>query len=242
MTHIDDDTLAAFADGELDADRAAAIRLQLAGDAALRERLQRLKNLDDLLKASVAADVDMPERFANLLKPAAEVVPLPAKRRLGWMPIAGTAIAAGLAMVMFGVSLTASQVGWLRHVDDGVAISGAVEMAAISAPSGSLVKAGDLNIRPVVSFLANDGRECREIHVRDKELAARFVACRDIHHDEWCIEAFATMPLDQFPETYRTAGVTKDPVIDAALERLGIRQTLDEKAENAAIARKWHPR
>lgn len=243
MNRIDDETLMAFADGELEAEGADAVRQALAADASLRERLQALKNLDDVLRAAITPSVDIPDRFAALLKPTAEVVSLPVKRRVTpWLPVAGTAIAAGLATLMLSTTLIPTQAGWIRHVDDGVAISGAVEAAAVTAASGTLVKAGDLDIRPVVSFIANDKRECREIHVRDREMAARLVACRDIAHDEWCIEAFATMPLNDFPENYHTAGVKKDPVIDAALARLGVRETLDEKSENAAIAREWHPR
>lgn len=243
MIRIDDETLMAFADRELEAERADLVRQALASDAALRDRLQELKNLDEVLRAAVSPSTEVPDRFAALLKPSAEVVSLPVKRRATpWLPIAGTAIAAGLAALMLTTTIAPTQAGWIRHVDDGVAISGAVEAAAVTTASGKLVKAGDLNIRPVVSFIANDKRECREIHVRDREMAARFIACRDIAHDEWCIEAFATMPLNDFPENYHTAGVKKDPVIDAALARLGVQETLDEKSENAAIARKWLPR
>lgn len=243
MNRIDDETLMAFADGELEAGDAEAIRQALATDSSLRERLQALKNLDDVLRAAVTPSIDIPDRFAELLKPAAKVVSLPVKpRATRWLPVAGTAIAASLAALMLGTTLTPTQAGWIRHVDDGVAIAGAVEAAAVTAASGTLVKADDLNIRPVVSFVANDKRECREIHVRDREMAARLVACRDIAHDEWCIEAFATMPLNDFPDSYHTAGAKKDPVIDAALARLGVRERLDENGENAAIARKWQPR
>jgi hypothetical protein len=242
MTHFDDETLAAFVDGELDAAQTSAINEALARDPALRARLQELRNLDDLLRTAVAPAVDVPDRFATLLKPTADVVQLrPQRRTQAWMPVAGTAIAAGAAFLMFGAQLTATG-GWLRHVDDGLAISGALETAALTTPSGQLAKAGDLNVRPIMSFVANDGRECRELHVRDKEMAARMLACRDAHHDEWCIEALTNVPVNEFPDNYKTAGVKKDPVIDAAYVRLGVKETLDESAENAAIARQWKPR
>ena len=238
---IDDETLMAFADGELDAERTEHVHEALASDAALRERLEALRGVDNLLRAAVAPSLDIPERFAQLLKPSATVTDIATKRRStrSWIIPAGTAIAAGFATLMFANILTPQSDNWLRHVKDGVAISGAVELAAINTPSGQLVKSGDLNIRPIMSFVANDGRSCRELHIRDKEMAARIVACRDQDEDEWCIQAMASMPANDFPDSYHTAGVKKDPIIDAAYARLGVKEVLDEKSENATIARKW---
>lgn len=239
MTLIDDNTLMAFADGELDEERAAYVVAALEQDAALRERLKEMRSTDALLRAAVAPTLDVPERLANLLQPRSTVVRLPTKTTQQWWIPAGAAVAAALAVWMAGTITLSQPVGWLRHVDDGVAISGPLEAAAVGARSGSLVRAGDLNIHPVVSFVANDGRACRELHVRDKEMAARIIACRDVHEDEWCIEAFASMPVREFENTYQTAGALRNPVIDAALARLGVKATMDAKEENEAIARKW---
>ncbi len=240
MTLIDDDTLMAFADGELDEDRATYVLAALEHDATLRARLEQMQATDALLRAAVVPTLDVPERLTNLLQPRSTVVQIPMKTRPAqwWLP-AGAAVAAAFAVWMTGTSMLSVQAGWLRHVDDGVAISGPLEAAAIGARSGSLVSAGDLNIHPVVSFVANDGRACRELHVRDKEMAARIIACRDLRADEWCIEAFASMPVREFQNTYQTAGAPRNPVIDAALARLGVKATMGAKEENEAIARKW---
>ncbi len=240
MTLIDDNTLMAFADGELDEDRATYVLAALEQDAALRARLEDMQSTDALLRAAVVPTLDVPERLTNLLQPRSTIVRLPTKTpgQQWWMP-AGAAVAAALAVWMAGTITLSQPVGWLRHVDDGVAISGPLEAAAIGARSGSLVRAGDLNIHPVVSFVANDGRACRELHVRDKEMAARIIACRDVQEGEWCIEAFASMPVHEFQNTYQTAGAPRNPVIDAALARLGVKATMGAKEENEAIARKW---
>lgn len=242
MTPIDDETLMAFADGELSEERAAEIAAALAASAELRARLQTMRNTDDLLRAAVAPNLDMPERFAQLLQSESpsNVVPLKrATRPTWWMP-AGAAIAAALAVWMSSTTLLTTQTaGWLRQVEDGVAISGALEAAAMNTPSGDLVRVGDLSIRPVVSFIGNDGRSCRELHVRDKEMAARMIACRDLDEDEWCIEALANIPTHEFADTYQPAAAPKNAVIEAAIARIGVKATMGAEQENAAIARKW---
>jgi hypothetical protein len=239
MMQIDDEILMAFADGELDAARATMVRETLAKDAVLRERLERLQETDGLLRAALPPSADIPERFENLLRPATNIVQMPVQRRSAraWAVPAGTAIAAGFATLMFANMLTSGATSWLRQTGDGVAIAGSVEAAAIMTPSGELAKAGELNIRPIMSFVADDGRACRELHVRDKDMAARIVACRNA--DEWRIEALASMPANEFADKYHPAGVKKDPVIDAAYARLGIKTMLDTTAESQAIARKW---
>jgi hypothetical protein len=242
MTPIDDETLMAFVDGELSEERAAEVEAALAASPAMRARLQATRNTDDLLRAAVAPSLDMPERFAQLLQPenTSNVVPLKRAPRTAWWMPTGAAIAAALAVWMSSTSLLTTQTaGWLRQVEDGVAISGALETAAMKTRSGDLVRVGDLNIRPVVSFVGNDGRSCRELHVRDKEMAARIIACRDLDEDEWCIEALANIPTHEFTDTYQTAAAPKNAVIEAAIARIGVKATMGADEENAAIARKW---
>jgi hypothetical protein len=235
MTRIDDQTLMAFADGELNAAEAALVRKALEHDAALRDRLEKLHEMDGLLRAAITPGSEMPSRFAALLKPAASVVPM---RRRVWIP-AGAAIAAGLAVWMLGTALLSGQASWLRNTDDGVAIAGPLAAAAATAPSGKLLTAGDLRIRPVVSFVANDGRPCRELHVRETDMTARVIACRNAFADTWFVEALANVPAEEFGSSYETAGAVRNPVIDAALARLGVKATMGADDENAAIARKW---
>lgn len=242
MTPIDDETLMAFVDGELKDERAAEVAAALAASPTLQARLQAMRDTDNLLRAAVAPSLDMPERFAQLLQsePPSNVVPLKRATRATWWMPTGAAVAAALAVWMSSTGLLTTQTaGWLRQVDDGVAISGALETAALNTRSGDLVRVGDLSIRPVVSFIGNDGRSCRELHVRDKEMAARIIACRDIDEDEWCIEALANIPTHEFTDTYQTAAAPKNAVIEAAIARIGVKSTMGAEEENAAIARKW---
>ena len=245
MTQISDEKLTAYHDGELAGAEAETIRIALERDPQLHNRLMAMREIDDQLRAAFAPDLNMPDRFAKLLEPSAanNVVELPRKMapaRQRWIPL-GAGIAAGLAGLVAGNLLTATQptTPWLTQVDDGIAIAGLVEHVAIDTPSGEVVKTKGLSVAPILSFVANDGRLCRELHVRDDEMAARVVACRDHDEDEWCIEALASMPPKDFPDGYHTAAAPKDPVIDAAFARLGVKTTLDAAGEKAAIAKGW---
>lgn len=235
----------AYCDGELDAQAAEQVREALRSDSALQDRVRRMQAVDDLLRASVQVDLAVPEKFTALLSArpedeAANVVDLSSRRRTwrAWVPTAA-GIAAAFAILIGGNTLAPSSMAWMEQVEDGIALAGPVQQAIISVPSGKHVQFNGFNVMPVVSFVSNDGRMCREAQLDDDEMAARIVACRDVSENEWCIEAFARMPSLPHKQGYYTASVPKDPVIDAAYARLGIKTTLSEDAEKAAISKGW---
>ena len=230
----------AYADAELEPAVAEEVRAAVNADLELQNRLQRMKAVDTLLKAAIQTDLAVPERIRDTLNEdksnSKNVVQLkPASRTIGkWLPT-GVGIAAALMIVVGGNVLSPSSMNWLQQVEDGIALAGPVQAAILSAPSGKRVQHKGLNIMPIVSFVSTDGRLCREAQVDDEEMAARLVACRDIAEDEWCIEAFARMPAVPLKNAYHPASVSKDPVIDAAYARLGIKSTLNAKEELNAI-------
>jgi hypothetical protein len=248
MTNFNDETLMAFADGELDEKGAAAVRDALQSDAGLRDRLRRMQDVDTLLRASFSAAPGSEDRFLALLKEEPEstdsqkdnVIPLRARKSglREWIPT-GTGIAAALLVLVAGSVVTTGQLTWLEQVDDGLALTGPVQEAILSTPSGKQLVRDGLSITPVVSFESGDGRLCREMQVHRDELSARILACRDKEENEWCIEAFARMPATRYPASYYTAGVHKDPVIEAAYTRLRMKTTLSADAERRAIATAW---
>lgn len=245
MKTIPDETLMAYCDGELDALAAEDMRSALRTDPSLQERLRSMQAVDDLLRASVQVDLSVPDRFTNLLTSAqkedpSNVVQLTAKNRTlrNWIPT-GVGIAAAMLIVVGGNLMAPTSMAWLEQVEDGIALAGPVRQAIVTVPSGKHVQLNGLNVMPVVSFVSTDGRMCREAQLDDDEMAARIVACRDVAENEWCIEAFARMPSPQHKDGYYTASVPKDPVIDAAYARLGIKTTLTAAAEKGAIERNW---
>lgn len=248
MKTITDETLMAFRDGELDAATAADVRAALETDAGLRAKLERMTEVDELLRAAVQTDLSVPDRFKNLLADTSDEQPSAAasnvvslNKKKSWQTWAptGVGIAAALLIVVSGNLMAPGSMAWLQQVEDGIALAGPVEQAIVSVESGKRVQLKGLNVMPVVSFVSSDGRMCREAQLDDDEMAARIVACRDVSEDEWCIEAFARMPSMPHKTGYVAAGVPKDPVIDAAYARLGIKTTLSADAEKAEIASGW---
>jgi hypothetical protein len=254
MTFISDETLMAYADGELDATEASRVRALVQASDTLQERLRRLRATDDLLKASVSTELDVPERFAALLadgpsstgaSPAAgaRVMPLRTRgwARRYWLPM-GAGIAAALLIVVTGNIMTADRMPWLEQVDDGIALAGPVLAMMADTPSGQSAVADGLEVKPIVSFVSADGRMCREAHVQDSEMASRILVCRDGAENEWCVEAFARVNPIVNRQVYQAAGVPNDPVIDAAYGRLGRQAILDRAAEARAIRSGWTSR
>jgi len=255
MTFVSDETLMAYADGELDATEAARVRALVQASEMLQERLRRFRATDDLLRASVSTQLDVPERFAALLadtpSPAgstrtagAQVTPLrtPGLARRYWLPM-GAGIAAALLLVVSANIMSPDRMPWLEQVDDGIALTGPVLAMMADAPSGQLANAGGLEVKPIVSFVSADGRMCREAHVQDSEMAARILVCRDVAENEWCVEAFSRVkPIVNRHAYQQAAGVPNDPVIDAAYGRLGRQAILDREAETRAIRSGWTSR
>jgi hypothetical protein len=250
MITVTEETLMAYNDGELEPAVAEQVLAALQASPDLQERLERMKAMDELLRASIGADLSVPDRFSSLL--AADdhanddavqgdnVVKLSPKKRAwrNWVPT-GAGIAAAMLILVGGNVMAPASMSWLEQVEGGIALAGPVRQAMVTAPSGRAVQVSGLNVLPVVSFVSTDGRMCREAQLSDDEMAARIVACRDVAENEWCIEAFARMPTLPHRAGYTTASVPKDPVIDAAYARLGIKTTLSEEAEKAAIASDW---
>lgn len=244
MTLISDATLMAYADRELGDARTKAVRRALANDPSLRARLEQIQTLDEQVRAAFAPDLDVPERFTDLLRAEtpSKLVQLDGRRKTSnmrdWIP-AGAAVAAGVAGLVAGGLLTSGATAWRQPVDGGIAIAGAMQEVIMNATSGKTVQADGLSVTPILSFLAADDSPCREIHIADREMAARIVACKDNGDAEWHIEAFARVPVTGPNSSYRTAGPHKDPVIEAAFARLKVKVVLDAGAERQAIATGW---
>lgn len=256
MTTVADETLMAFADGELDAGETARIEGILRTSPTLRQRLAQLRAADDVLRAAVSAPLGTTDRFATLLQPdqgphhavglTGSASRKPAWSRRAWLP-AGVGIAAAILVVVTSGSMSPQKVTWLQQVHDGIALADPVLSMITTTPSGQWVQASGLRMKPIVSFVSNDGRMCREAYVQDAEMAVRVLACRDdhievAHLDEWCIEAIARVQPMARQQSYHTAGVTMDPVIEAAYARLGRREILDRAGEAGAITNGWKAR
>lgn len=239
---IDDETLMALADGELDPVRAQALRHAVAADPALQARLHRFEETrrllgglrmtapdEDPLAAMIRAAV-RPDAGAALpaeaatpprLGAAGPRPPAPANRnRRPWL-----AAAASAAIVALGL-------GWLNW-SGAPASPGftAAELAALDGlPSGQVQPLeGGAELAMIASFRAADGGLCREFETQ--RVAARRVvlACREA--DGWA-ERFSAVSQDG-GQDYRPASGAA--TIDAAIAAIGAQMPLTPEDEAAAL-------
>ncbi len=200
---IDEQLLVAYVDGELDTDSCERVESALARDAAMRERIRRLRESADTLRGAYQQHLYRPpDAILALLGDAvaddrpgrrARVKP-GARRRTLRGPIA--AVAASVAAFSFGWLLNGS--GTLPPVNES-----RPELAATIArietypgfqntlettPSGMSAEwslAGESNsaihptLTPIRSYRLVDGRYCREFLLDEGGRTHSGVACRE---------------------------------------------------------------
>ena len=188
-----DETLMAYADGELDPDARAGIEAALATDAALAAAIERHRRLASRVKQTYEGVLHepVPERLANLargttatsLRPAAT----PRRWRLPqWDLPQWAALAASLAVGMF-VGLIVAQAPTSPYEEDeaGLLARGDLDAALTtrlaSATDDSAIQIG-------MSFRERGGAYCRTFHM-EREAPLAGLACRS--GEDWKIRVLA---------------------------------------------------
>jgi hypothetical protein len=250
---IPDETLMAFADGELDASARAAIEIAMREDPEIEKRVAEHRALRQRIEKAYAGELSepVPERWvtaANRAPGAAgKVVDLSSARdakalaaatrpRKSWWQPAG-AIAASL-IIGFGLGYG----GW--HPSSSPLVRGA---------GGALVASGDLAralshqlaaeqspaaaVRIGVSFLAKSGDYCRTFALSGASSPSG-LACR--RGQEWQVQTFSQgAGVAEDNAAYRAAGSEMSPAVVTAVEELISGEALDPAAEAAARSKDW---
>ncbi len=240
--HYDDDTLMAYADGELAPEQRAEIARAIARDPALAAAVARHQALRRDVFAAFAPILDeaAPQRLQPA--PAAPVHDLAAARaaretarearRRVPAPMQWGALAASLAVgVLAGVLGT----GWFGAGGDLVRGNGG-ELAAggrlAQALDGQLAGDGlQSGVRIGLSFASRDGGYCRSFQLD----ASAGLACR--RNGGWRIPVLAEAPSPA--GGYRQAAAELPPAVLEAVDARIAGSSLDAAAERAARARGW---
>ncbi|MDP5305931.1 anti-sigma factor family protein [Paracoccus spongiarum] len=233
---IDDVTLMALADGELDADEAARLGALVAADPEAQARLRRFTDSRERLKALAAQDgVAAPGDAALIARIRAAAV---ARVRQTPPPPATPAANRNRApLAALAAALTAAVVGlgwWQMGADPRGGFAPELAAALDSLPSGEgqmLADGRDLTL--IASYRAAGGEFCREFETRQAESIEVVVACRgDGATGAWAQRfATATIAADGFvPASGDLAG------LDDFLAELGAGAPLDPDQEAAALA------
>jgi anti-sigma factor RsiW len=250
MCRFDDETLMAFADGELDDETSAAVEAALAADPALAERVAALAGARDSVRDLYAPLAEMPvpaalagriEAMAAAARTAAAATPGPAPINLAERRAARSrmAMAWPLALAASVGAILAGPIGWLVRGEsgpaDGVVVGAAVPPALGRAldtvPSGrEIALAGTDRVRAIATFQDADGTLCREFEI-DRDLAVVAVACRA--EDTWRVAFSVEAPL---ADGYAPA--SSIAALDAWMDAVSAGQPMSPDEEAAALAEK----
>lgn len=237
---ISDETLMAFADGELapgDRERVAAA---IAADPALAERVRMFERTRQLAHDAFAPLLDepVPDALRNRIEAAAapassNVIALP--RRGGrplpaWLPLA-----ASIAAVVVGIGgfLAGRNLGPTAQTQRIALGEVPAELAAVlaSKPSGSREEHDLGKLSLIASFKTGDGRLCREFELdppRSDTIVA--VACRGASPDWQVVFAVAAPPG---ADNYAPASSLQ--VLEDYLAATGAGAALSAEEERAAL-------
>ncbi|MDP3852616.1 hypothetical protein [Phenylobacterium sp.] len=228
---LDDETLMAFADGELDAEASREVADAIAHDPVLRARVERFRAVRALV--SDAATAHAPPVPPGLLDAARRHVDRTQAGR--WtLP---TALAAGIAGLALGLGVMTAQTGpALVDVKAGMAARGALKAALDATPSGESKAGGGLAVSPQYTLRAADGRTCRGFRVTGRASVLEGAACRE--DDGWRLLVLA--PAVAAPKGGFATAASPEPVaVQAAVDALGAGDPLGREAERALIEAGW---
>jgi hypothetical protein len=241
-----DDTLMAFADGELDMAQRADIERALAADAALRQRVTALTMQRERVAAAFAPVLDepVPDRLAGLLRPssappaATPVVNLGERRaarersaRLpSWAQWGGLA-ASVLMGVLLGMQFKPSGADPAIELRDGQLLAGGTVEQALASQLASQPAVGAL-VAVQLSFVDKGGSYCRTFSTA----ALAGLACKQ--GERWTVQSLATAASTPASAVRQAASALPPAVLSAVDQRIA-GDALDPVRERQARDRGW---
>lgn len=265
---IDDMTLIAYLDGELETDdQYEEVENALARDPGLRVRLHALVDSGERIRRAFDAKLEeaVPPRLIEAIFSAPLAAPSPAAapavqapetswidRLSGWLgPALALASVATLALgVLIGQSLLPRKEGGavppLAAVVGEPVRDAALAVALEAAPSGRALAVGEARLEILASFEDVDGRFCREFGRSVEVPAARDeigVACREDRGSDgaaalWRI-AFHAEAAAAAADGYGTASDSLHQAADEFLAGRLAGEMMDVERERALLEKGW---
>jgi len=250
---IDDETLMAYVDGELDDAGAQRVREALARDPALARRMRVFEDSARLLRESFrgAIDVPVPEHLEQL------VAPRPARQRMGWLAqlwrrVPSPAFAAALLLavgVLVGYVATRVDRGGPAAPVDRVAALQAAEgwhQGFERTPSGESftlrVHGLETGIRPLTTFLDARDRVCRAFREDGAgSMLRRGIVCRE-EEGRWApmVVVAEPAPVQRGPGGgYRPASSLEGGAFEGVLQMYMTTSPFEPAQERALMENGW---
>ncbi|MEL7462652.1 MAG: zf-HC2 domain-containing protein [Pseudomonadota bacterium] len=245
-TTMDKARLAAFVDGELEPEDAAAVVMHLADHPADQAYVDGLMTLNETLGAAYDAPMrePVPEPILSTIEPARDapnVTPFRTRtsgpRVAAW--VGGAALAAGIAaFAVFSPSTTGSFLA-PGPLEGRSAVAEALDQ--LSTGEARFV-AKEVEMLILASFAAPDRGVCREFELiyGDGAVHDHAVAC-PAAASGWTIEVVEAVELAAPDLSFTVASGEAGDAVNAFIDQIGGGAALSADEENAARAADWRP-
>jgi anti-sigma factor RsiW len=252
---ISDETLMAYADGELDPAAREGVDAAMRADPQIEKRLAQHRALRQRVHAAYSAELleRVPERLVAAARGAASTqgstvvnlqdaraaiqrkASLARPRRPQWRTAGAMAasliVGAGLGFLMWG----RTELPLMRSAGGALLARGQLASALSNQLAAEQLRSSAVQIG--VSFLAKSGDYCRAFALSGA-VSPSGLACR--HGEEWRVEVLTQSPDGAAGDSeYRTAGSAMSGTVLAYVERQIAGEPLDQAGEKAARQRGW---
>jgi hypothetical protein len=244
---ISDETLMAYADGELDAASRASVEAAMREDPEIGKRIARHRALREAMRGAFSAVLDepVPDRLIAAARgqtaaPKAAVVDLSLAREAAPQRVSTWRPAAMAASLLLGLGL--GFLAWhgprpLIQPGAGGWLIASTALAEVLSTQLSDDRAADRVAVTGLSFRNKSGDYCRTFSLTGKD-ASSGLACHE--GTDWRIMALAQAPRAAAnSDNFRTAASEDSPAIRAAVEASIAGDPLDHAGEIAARQAGW---
>jgi anti-sigma factor RsiW len=247
---ISDETLMAFADGELDEKTRREVEQAVRQDPALAEKVRQHKALRTNVFNAFASTLheEVPQRLQAAAR-SGKVVHLDSVRQLRTPPPPPPApVRSGWSWTEWGAMAATLVVGVLAGTIAAKGLGGDEQLAAFDNKAGALMAQGKLdqaltqqlasaapndpNVKLGVSFVSKEGSYCRSFMLP----STAGLACRN--GGQWQIPVLTNGAMGAATE-YRQAGTALPAAVLEAIDDRIVGQALDANAERAAQKQGW---
>jgi negative regulator of sigma E activity len=250
MNTIDDETLGAYLDGELDAAARATVERAIAANPDLARRVSAQRGLRERLQRAYDGTLaePVPSRLIAVARGESATSNVETKAAPGrsrrWQPAGWIALAASFVLAVVLVPRLANGPGSssLFASSDGKRIARGELAAQLSSALASTPTNADEVVRVGLSYRAQSGEYCRTFEVGSPASARAGIACHETS-GAWRVDALERVDAERTGSgpMRQASGADLPEPVRRAIEATIDGDPLDAAAEAAAAQADWPP-